>query len=188
MTATQPAPAPQRFGGTTAPPVTPELLTRYEKLAETPGLNPIVREAMVTLAKMLREFWKTPASKNPKQPHSSQTGFVVPLEPEEIGRMHPHVPWYQELDMWGQLMNALPTGTEERPETRTVKDANGKEVTQVVFRGVVVDEAAHELRNAAKHLLWYGYELTNDREPRTNDTLPPELQPKAAAKPEAKKG
>ena len=36
-----------------------------------------------------------------------------------------------------------------------------------------------ELRNAAFHLLWYGKELADDRQPLTNDKLPPRRLPKS---------
>ena len=103
--------------------------------------NPQVKEAMTKLHGMVVEFQRTPRSKMQGSPHASGMGVVVPLEPEEVARMDQHVPWREELDMYDKLFDAL-SPIEQR-----------------------------DLRNAAFHLLWYGYELLLDREPITKDQL-----------------
>jgi len=100
-----------------------------------------VRDGVLTLVKMARTFLKTPKSKAAGSPHPSGQGRVVRLDPAEVDRIESVVPWRHELDSLAG-----------------------------VFEGI--DPARDKpLRDAAFHLLWYGYKLTADREPATTDTL-----------------
>lgn len=129
----------RRIGGTFAPALPAEKLATYKSLAD--GSGPKVREAMRKLISMIEEFRKTPDSANPGMPHPSGLGIVVPLEDAEIARMDEHVPWQEELNLWGAWFDAIsPTD-------------------------------AKELRDAAFHLLWFGRELFLDREPMTSDKI-----------------
>lgn len=64
------------------------------------------------------------------------------LEDAEIQRIWDVVPWESDLDAMSAVFD-------------TISDVTDK-----------------ELRNAAFHLVWYGRELTADREPLTSDKLP----------------
>lgn len=130
---------PSHVGGSFAPPLDEAGLVDYERLAK--AAEPVVRDVMTTLIKMVRTFQETPKSKVKGQPHPSGRGMIVPLEPEEVKRIDQAVPWKHELDAMGGVFEAIDPVREKA------------------------------LRNAAFHLLWYGYELTNDREPPTSDTL-----------------
>jgi hypothetical protein len=116
-----------------------------EKLATYRALaaaaDPQTREALESLAKMVETFHETPRSQERGTAHPSGRGVVVPLEEAEVKRIWDVVPWKEELDMYGQLFDRL--------------DPAGQKA----------------LRDAAFHLLWFGYELTMDREPLTADQL-----------------
>lgn len=103
--------------------------------------DPVVRDGMETLLKMADTFLQTPKSKAKGRPHPSGRGTIVQLEAEEVKRIDAVVPWKHELDALAGVFDGIDP----------VKDK--------------------KLRNAAFHLLWYGYELFNDREPPTTDTL-----------------
>lgn len=128
-----------RIGGTFAPPLTDKMLTRYQELAQT--ASPQVREAMLILVNMMQRFNETPDSTQPGSPHLSGVGTIIPLHKDEIARMDEHVPWKEELEMFGDLFEQLDP------------------------------ESQKELRNAAFHLLWFGKELVLDRQPITSDKL-----------------
>lgn len=98
-------------------------------------------EAMASLCTMLRTFRETPESKEAGKPHPSGRGTIVPLESTEVERIDPVVPWPEELDVYGTWFDKFDP---------------------------VADK---ELRDAAFHLLWFGRELTQDREPMTADKL-----------------
>lgn len=129
---------PTHVGGSFAPPLTAEKIEEYEKLADS-SPTPEVRDGMETLLKMVKTFFQTGKSKLKGSPHPSGRGTVIKLEPEEVKRIDPVVPFRHELDALAK-----------------------------VFEEHLTDKAT---RDAAFHLLWYGYELTADREPCTTDML-----------------
>jgi hypothetical protein len=129
-----------RFGGSFAPPLTPDTLNAYVDLAES--ASPQVREAMRALINTVSQFHALPKrAAAPGTPHPSGRGTVEPLHPDDVARLDPHVPWKEELQMYGDL-----------------------------FEGIS-NETHKPLRDAAFHLLWYGVELFADRRPITNDRL-----------------
>lgn len=131
--------ATPRIGGTFAPPIGGGQLDDYEILASKAS-GP-VGDSMLKLIMMVRKFQETPASSLPGTPHRSGVGLVVPLEPAEVERIDPVVPWEHELDAMARLFDGI---------------------------NLVGQKA---LRDAAFHLLWYGRELFLDREPMTKDRL-----------------
>ena len=148
--------AKYRIGGSFAPPITAEKLSEYRALAK--GADARIQDAMLPLCEMVEVFQQTPDSSEPGHPHPVGRGVIVPLEEQEIKRIWDHVPWPDECELLGRLFETLPDGYEER----TIDGAR-----QVVL----VDPGARDLRNAAFHLLWYARELTQDREPITNDKI-----------------
>lgn len=137
----QPTPT-GRFGGSFAPPITDDKLKEYEQLAKERKGTP-VGDAMESLCLMVREFQKTGKSKLKGMPHPSGRGTITKLEPDEIKRIDPVVPWSHECEAMQRLFDDLPSRTQDDKQAR----------------------------NAAFHLLWYAKELTADREPLTNDQL-----------------
>jgi hypothetical protein len=103
--------------------------------------DPQVSDYMTTLLNMVKKFSETGESKNKPKKHPSGVGTITQLEDAEVKRMWDHVPWEHDLKAMGEVF--------EQIDNETDKD----------------------LRDAAHHLLWFGYELTNDREPLTNDKL-----------------
>lgn len=103
--------------------------------------EPQAREAMLKLCTMVDVFRETPDSTLPGTPHPSGMGVMVPLEAAEVERIWDHVPWEEELKMYAGWFDAIPNDTQK------------------------------PLRDAAHHLLWYGYELLRDREPLTKERV-----------------
>lgn len=116
-----------------------------EKLARyeelAAGASERVREGMQSLLKMCKAWWELPDSAQEGQPHASGRGLIVPMEKAHVEELWDLVPWKDELDVIAAHFDGI-SPTDEK-----------------------------ELRDAAHHLLWFGYELTQDREPITNDKL-----------------
>jgi hypothetical protein len=116
-----------------------------ERLEEYKALaesaDPQTADGMRGLIKMLEIFNETPRSREAGRPHPVGRGVIVPLEEAEVKRIWDVAPWREELDMLAGVFDRL-------------------------------DPVAQKaLRDAAFHLLWFGYELTMDREPLTADLL-----------------
>ena len=138
---------PKNYGGSFAPPLTPEKIAAYRGLAETAPTA--VRDAVRQLCDMAELFQQTPPSSRPGTPHPSGRGVKVPLEQSEIDRIWDAVPWDDEVP--GDHVNECA-------------------VLARLFDGIS-NEDNEPLRNAAFHLLWYAKELARDREPITTDRL-----------------
>jgi hypothetical protein len=128
-----------------APTITREKLARYETLVEDAPAR--VADYMSQLIDMVKLFYETPTSSHAPRMIPVRLGTkheevpAVKLEDEEIERIWDAVPWMDELDVMGKQFDTLSAE----------------------------NEADRELRNAAFHLLWYGRELTLDREPMTKE-------------------
>jgi hypothetical protein len=135
------APLVPRIGGTFAPPLGPEDLSRYRALAE--GAEPRIRDAMLALCDMMERFHSAPehARQAGGTPHPSGAGVIVPLPEEVVEHLWEHVPWDYEVDAMSPLFDTIDP------------------------------VASKDLRNAAFHLLWYARELTLDRHPLTSDKI-----------------
>lgn len=129
-----------RMGGSFAPPLTFEKFGEYQALANE--AEPQVKDIMLKLIEMVGVFQQTgPSRRTERLPHPSGVGTIVPLEPAEIKRIDPVVPWMRECDMYGEVFDGIDNETQK------------------------------PLRDAAFHLLWFAKELTLDREPITADQL-----------------
>lgn len=96
-----------------APDITPTKLTHYRELAQTADRS--VGEVMVSLCDMVEHFRKTPDSKLPGKPvqfmnAGNKVGIAIPLEPDEIARMWDHVPYRDEIVMYGERFENIPQG------------------------------------------------------------------------------
>lgn len=136
----------RRMGGSFAPPLSDELLDRYESLAE--GAGGEVGDAMASLCAMCRAWWNLPDNDGPSTPHpvgsfefqgKKLVADVVAMRQEDIDALWDLVPWPYECQAIQSLFDTLPTGS--------------------------------ELRTPAFHLLWHAIELSKDREPITTDKL-----------------
>lgn len=132
------------IGGSFAPPLSPEQIQEYKALAKD-AENEAVQDQMLALCKMLEVFWETPKSTEEGTPHRSGRGTITKLAQVEIKRIWDVVPWSHECDAMQKLFDDLPNGS-----------PNSKQ---------------RKVRNAAFHLLWFAKELTQDREPITNDQI-----------------
>lgn len=166
-----------------APDLTDETLAKYKHIAANCG-NPEVKDIMEQCLTCVEAWWELPESTRKDSQrftilHRGQPGHfeVTPLEEEHIKQLWDVTPWMRELMSMEAVVNALPSGTAERPAVRRSRVNNRRtgDVTEVevnVMEGVVVDQAAFDLKNAAMHLIWYCKELTLDREPLTQARLP----------------
>ena len=100
-----------------------------------------VKDAMAVLLNCCNQWWAQPESAGEGKLHSSGVGTVIMLDDPIAVALEPHIPWRNELDMMRTLFETI------RPDNQK------------------------ELRDAAFHLLWHGYELEMGREPLTNDKL-----------------
>ncbi len=136
-----------RIGGSFAPPLSPEKLVEYRRLAE--DAPPQIREAMGKLCDMMEALHahdlpplRAQREQGNGTPHPSGAPIVIlPLSREIIDDLDPHVPWKEENEMYAALFEQIDP-IEQR-----------------------------DLRNAAHHLLWFAIELFLDRHPLTADNL-----------------
>ncbi len=97
----------QRVGGSFAPPLTDELLDKYEDLADQKG-GPI-GEAMLSLAACCRKWWNLPDSEGLNQSaHPSGVGMIIPLDDHIKKVLDEHIPWEHELTAMQNLFDELP--------------------------------------------------------------------------------
>ena len=100
----------QRFGGSFAPPITAQKFAEYEALMAVPATDELdlkVKSTCKDLLKMLKVFQETPASALPGSKHPSGRGTITPLEPAEIKRIDPVVPWDHECEAYKVLFDQL---------------------------------------------------------------------------------
>ncbi len=94
-----------------APDITTTKLATYRELAAT--AEPSVKEVMARLCDMVEHFRKTPESKLPGSPvqfmnAGNKIAIAVPLEPDEILRIWDHVPYQDEIDVYGARFEKIP--------------------------------------------------------------------------------
>lgn len=131
-----------RIGGSFAPPLSDEILDTYEDLIGLMQPRTKLREALDVLLNCARQWWNQPESTGGiTRPHPVGVGTIVDLDEPIAAALYDHIPWDYELKAYGELFEDL--------------DATSQK----------------ELRDAAFHLLWFGWELTLDREPITADKL-----------------
>jgi len=130
-----------RVGGSFAPPLTDELLMKYEALVNDLDPQFPVRDAMVKLLDCCKQWWDLPESVGEGKPHPSGRGNIVGLDEPIKKALWDHIPWSHELKAFGVLFDGIDPVKQK------------------------------ELRDAAHHLLWHVVELDLDREPITTDKL-----------------
>lgn len=141
-----------RLGGTFAPPLTDDLLVRYQQLYEALPRDSQIRDAMAQLHTCCKLWWELPESGHPGVPHPVgpmegldgkryKAPLVISLEDDHMEQLWESIPWKTDLDAMGVLFDSLNPVTQK------------------------------QLRDAAYHLLWHAKELEKDREPITKDKL-----------------
>lgn len=131
----------QRIGGSFAPPLTDDLLAKYQTLINAVPAGQQLRDALNDCMACCRKWWDLPESTGEGTPHLSGRGKVIDLDLPTAEALFDHIPWEEELDTFAKLFNEI-----DPQEKR-------------------------DLRNAAFHLLWHVKELNMDREPITTDKL-----------------
>lgn len=132
----------QYIGGSFAPPLTDELLEKYEGLMKDLDAKSQVRDAMQQLLHCCNRWWNLPESTGAqKRPHPSGRGVIIDLDEHLKETLWDDIPWDSELRAMGVVFDTIDPVSQK------------------------------ELRDAAHHLLWHVRELERDREPLTNDKL-----------------
>lgn len=111
----QPPPKPGMktwVGGSFAPPLDTDKLTRYRELADA-AVSSQVREVLHKLCDMVEKFWETPSSSLSGVAHPSGRGLVVKLEDDEIKRIWDYVPYDKENKMYAELFDTIDAKTDK---------------------------------------------------------------------------
>lgn len=102
--------AKRKFGGSFAPPMTRDDLTRYKSLANSCD-DRECKEKMLELIQMMEVFWETGESQEePTGRHPAGPAVIVPLAKDEIDRIWDYVPWPNDLPTYQQAFRKLPDG------------------------------------------------------------------------------
>lgn len=156
--------APTRFGGSFAPPITDDLLDQYRELAKGPEYAE-AKSYMVSLINMFDKFLDEEDSKQPKEPHPSGMGHIQKLEDKTIKKLFDHVPWPKECDAYQEAFEEILPVAQDAENSRRIQEYKEE-------GGIgLPDDFKPTLRYAAFHLLWFAKELSEDRQPLTNDQL-----------------
>lgn len=132
----------QRVGGSFAPPLSDELLKKYETMIEALPARSQVKDAMQRLLDCCAKWWDLPDPQGTDtRPHASGVGTIVDLHEHHAEVLWDHIPWTEELNGMSKLFDGID------------------------------NDSQRELRDAAHHLLWHVKELDLDREPLTADKL-----------------
>lgn len=131
-----------------APALSEAKITDYEIVVANQRDNPPLHDAMTSLLKCVKEWWKLPESKRAdgdrfkiRHKGKEQVLHFVPLEEDHQKKLFDLIPWDHELKAIQSLFDTIPADNKE-------------------------------LRDCAFHLLWYVRELCLDREPLSQDKLP----------------
>lgn len=138
-------------GGSFAPPLTDELLTKYKHLFYALPAGR-VKDACDKLVACCEAWWALPESSLGGTPHPSGRALAVPLEDDHKKKLYDLIPWSRRSN-----------GRGEPDELEAIGDV----------LETISNETQKELRDAAHHLLWHVHELDLDREPITRDKLLP---------------
>lgn len=98
-------PLARHHGGSFAPPLTDELLSKYTQLAA--GAPPEVKDAMQMLLSCVYKWWNLPESKGEGADHPSGKGKVVPLDSEISNVLQEHIPWLYQMEPLDRLFGAI---------------------------------------------------------------------------------
>lgn len=100
-----------KYFGSFAPPLTDELLDRYEELAAS--AEPQVRDAMNELLACCRKWWDLPESGADGTAHPSGRGVVVPLDKPIAEALDSVIPYADELDVMRKRFEAIDPNTQK---------------------------------------------------------------------------
>ena len=168
-----------------APPLTDELLARYEELTEAlPDSRGEVRDAMRECLRAVKLWWELDESPgSPRDPSLLIMHRRFPWPAREPGDSEPDPSLEQRREiavkvvsltkeLQEELFDAIPWEYELLSMGgQTVRTPDGEDT---YFPGIFdsIDRVSDkELFDAASHLLWYCKELCNDREPLTQAAL-----------------
>lgn len=115
-------------GGSFAPPLTDELIDKYEQLGQTAVGS--VADALRSLLKVVKMWWELEESKQPGSPHPVDAeaiangrrplfgAMMIPLEKEHQKHLWDDIPWDDELDLFAQRFENVQLEETKRNEQR----------------------------------------------------------------------
>jgi len=96
----------QRAGGSFAPPLTDELIAKYEAMAE--AADGPIRDAMMTCLACVKQWWDLPESSvNGSHEHPSGQGVIIPLDDPIAKELWDAIPWQHEIDAMAKLFDTI---------------------------------------------------------------------------------
>mgnify|MGYP000974726190 CR=1 FL=1 len=104
--------AKRQIGGSFAPPLSDELLDKYQALiSQSQGA---IKDALTTLLTCCRKWWELPESVGGGNAHPSGRGFVVELDHTIKESLWDLIPWPHEIKAMESLLNTLdPVGQKD---------------------------------------------------------------------------
>ena len=166
--------AKRQIGGSFAPPLSDELLDKYQALiAQSQGA---IKDTLTTLLTCCRKWWELPESVGGGNAHPSGRGFIVELDHAIKESLWDLIPWPHEIKAMESVISDCQAEAVAINAARLAAwrqavanhAATHPESSSSIPRPVLEDT---QLRDAAFHLLWHVKELDLDREPITTDKL-----------------
>lgn len=163
-----------------APPLTAEIIDDYETLAQglTEPSQAEIRDILLRCLACVKAWWDLPESTlSGDKFDMSYQGFsapveIKPMEKDHIQAIWDVTPFPGTAEYWQSVIEKLPTGV----ETNGYQPIIGSDGVQRMIESTrIVDAEAKKLRDIAFHLIWHVRELALDREPTTQDKLPPKI-------------
>lgn len=97
--------AKRQIGGSFAPPLSDELLDKYQALiAQSQGA---IKDTLTTLLTCCRKWWELPESVGGGNAHPSGRGFIVELDHAIKESLWDLIPWPHEIKAMESLLNTL---------------------------------------------------------------------------------
>lgn len=94
-----------RIGGSFAPPLSDELLDKYQALiAQSQGA---IKDTLTTLLTCCRKWWELPESVGGGNAHPSGRGFIVELDHPIKDALWDFIPWPHEIKAMESLFESI---------------------------------------------------------------------------------
>jgi len=101
----------QRFGGTSAPPLSDEKLASYRTLIETTSNETRLGDYLRQVLNCVERWWELPESAGtPEKMHPSGSGVIVELTKEIQKELFDLIPWEKDIESIQAEFETLPNG------------------------------------------------------------------------------
>lgn len=100
-----------RVGGSFAPPLTDELLSRYETLIYGTDAQTQIGEALRSVLNCVKHWWSLPESTGGRKiAHPSGKGVILPLDEPIATELFDSIPWTDDLNTFQKLFDEQLSG------------------------------------------------------------------------------